>query len=250
MGGARGFGAAYKDLPQQVAAFDRALNGQPLGNCAPAVAGGAFDLGPKPLAAFWLGINRAATSDPNRVRSANGVLDAISQLSTTYGVMDFLVFDLPELGLWPGFGVADSTAAAQFNATLSSGLDVLETADPLLNITRFEVSALFDAVIAAPADYGFTGGLGPCRETWSVSSPFCTNPDQRIFYDSVHVSAPMHELIEAGSRNALAASAPDEGAPSVTVVPGPAGMPLLVLGLGVLAALARRAGVQKDLQTA
>lgn len=206
------------DLPAQRAAFDAA------------VSGGGLTLGARPLTAIWLG-----TNDGPRVPAATRIAEEIADLSADHGILDFLVLDLPDLGRWPvfsAFAAGTTASSAAFNATLSTALDALEAADPLLNLVRLSMEDFFDALLDDPAGFGFANGAAPCRASFDTRV-FCDDPETRVFYDPIHPTAAVHDLIAGEARLALSLA-------NQPAAEQPAAAPLMALAAAALGLFARR----------
>lgn len=194
------------------------------------VANPLFGFGPRPVLAIWIGANDVGAGNDMAAAAAR-VTAEVADLSVTYGIMDFLVPDLPDLGKWPGAlaGGPVASAAATFlselyNTALFAGLDALEAGTPGLQITRVRTADLFDAVLADPGGFGMPQGAAPCY----IEGVFlCTDPEDRVFFDPIHPSSTMHALIA--------------GAVEATVIPIPATLPLLAAAAAGLLLLRRRA---------
>ena len=213
--------------------------------------------GDDPLAAIWFGANDlfgalasgdggvVFTSITNAVASiSEGILD----LATNSGITDFVVFNLPDLGLtplynkvFPSASGAATDATDLFNFLLGNavtGLDAL----PDLDVTLFDVNALFDELVANPEAFGVGNAEDPCNYISSnpavqaaaasaaaaAGDPILCSGDEvrdRAFFDLVHPNGQVHaELARRFGAEV-----------EMTPVPLPAGAPLLVLGLGALA---------------
>lgn len=67
----------------------------------------------------------------------------------------------------------------------------------------FDANALFENFIAYPELYGLTNTTAPCIKPFEP--PFrCDNPDAYLFWDNVHPTAKMHEIIGNAVIDALA----------------------------------------------
>ena len=141
------------------------------------------------------------------------------------GVRDLVLFDLPDLGRIPNYAGTDAAPLATnvstaFNARLAMG-----SVDGL-NLRRFDVAGLFDALLDAPEAFGVSSSE-PCF----VTSPFpmlCDDPNDRAFFDLFHPSATIHARLA------------DEVRMIVAPIPLPAAGWLLLAGLAGLGAVRMR----------
>ena len=93
----------------------------------------------------------------------------------------------------------------------------------------FDTFAFLNAVVAAPAAYGFTDVDSACFQgSIILGGVACQNPSQYLFWDDSHPTARGHHLLGLAFADVL----------QEDVVPEPLTLVLGVLGVG--AALARR----------
>jgi phospholipase/lecithinase/hemolysin len=171
---------------------------------------------------------------PGSPGDANVVANAIANILTTIqilaaaGAQHFLVPNLANLASTPAFAggpLAEtlSNLSIAFNTNLAAQLALLDAAIAA-EITLFDTDALFEDVLANPGAYGFTNTTGSCVEAL-LSGGVC-NPDEWLFWDSVHPTAATHAILAREFRRALIAE--------------PGTLALLGLGLLVIGLVRRR----------
>ena len=158
---------------------------------------------------------------------------------------NFVVMTMPDLSTTPRFlGTAFAPAALaatnQFNARLAA--NVAELRDDGFEIIAFDLFGLQNDLLANAAALGITNTTEGCSESLTVfdqTSCALTGgvppvdlalADAFFFVDGVHPNRVVHAQAAEGFRAAVAAA----------VVPLPAGLPLLLAGLGAMAALRLR----------
>lgn len=145
------------------------------------------------------GSNDSLNTDEEIKTSIGNISEAITTLSIV-GATNFLVTDLPDLGLLPNaFNSPEpirndlSLLSKTYNENLAVSLQNLER-DFNLNITSFDINAFWNEVIATPDEFGFTVvNEAGCLIISTLD--MCDNPDEYAFWDSVHPSAASHRLI-------------------------------------------------------
>ena len=131
------------------------------------------------------------------------------------GARQFLVPNLPLLGLTPRFNGNTTTSAqyntrtTSFNNALDTMLDGLESGNPALNIFRFDVAGLFNQAIASPATFGLTNvtqaaapGLQPGASSYNTSQ-IAANAHQYLFWDDLHPTATVHAALAQAALDLL-----------------------------------------------
>jgi phospholipase/lecithinase/hemolysin len=135
------------------------------------------------------------------------VNEVIENLTTSIGSLaqggakNFLVFNLPNLGESPfgkrsGFSDQLNQLTQAHNQQLASAISNLRTSNPDLNIYSVDINTLFNTIRATPAKFGFKDVTNPCvTGNFQQVTNICDNPDDFLFFDSVHPSSRTHNLI-------------------------------------------------------
>ncbi|MFS0519155.1 SGNH/GDSL hydrolase family protein [Nostoc sp. UIC 10607] len=197
---------------------------------------------PNALYVIWAGTNDYLDyffgDIPNPTQAVNNLSVSVTSLAAV-GAKNFLVVNLPDLGKFPvtGGNNQDSSLLSTFtsahNSSLTANLNFLsQQLSPDINLIPLDVNSLFNTIIAAPEEFGFTNVTESCVGDLSVvpinvpKQPVACEPDKFLFWDQIHPTTSVHKLI-----GELAFSA---------VKPVPVSEPSAVLGmlaLGVLGAV-------------
>jgi len=133
--------------------------------------------------------------------ATENVRQAVTNLALA-GAEYIMVPNLSDLALTPesiagGPAMMERATAlsAAFNTALSGVLAGLDAALPIDLIT-LDVRSLFNSVVANPAQYGLTNINTPCF-TGAIDRPgtVCANPDEYLFWDSVHPTTVAHRIL-------------------------------------------------------
>ncbi len=161
---------------------------------------------PNALYIVWAGANDLFDGQLNMSIPVGNITGDIAQLYGD-GARQFLVMNLPKLGATPAYnGTAASRAdwnnrSLAFNSELNAGLTGLENSLAQISIERFDVAALFDQVLATPADLGLTNVTSPAAPglepgDWFYNSGnVVANPEEYLFWDEVHPTTTMHAAL-------------------------------------------------------
>lgn len=161
--------------------------------------------------------------------AADAVADNIRDIAALSGgdvFDDFLVLTLP-----------GGNGAEFYNAQLADNLLDLQAEG--LNIISLDTDSVFDEIIFdaafnGGAEFGVTSIFPPCTASLNEpGNPSCLDagidPNTIALNDSVHPNAVVQELLGTRAIETVAAT-----------IPLPAGLPLMLLGLGAMAGLRRR----------
>jgi outer membrane lipase/esterase len=142
--------------------------------------------------------------------ATGNIKQAVTNLALA-GAEYIMVPNLNDLGLIPKSlaGGAETMQRATslstaFNNALSGVLAGLEAAFPI-DLIPLDVSSLFSAAVSNPAQYGLTNINTPCFSGSSdTPGTVCANPDEYLFWDSVHPTAAAHKILGDFALAALA----------------------------------------------
>lgn len=209
VGGARARPEGIFDLASQVQLFLRDFGGS-----APSDA----------LYVVYLGSNdardalAALVTDPSGATSAmilqaalGAIRDNLLMLHAA-GARRFLVPNVPNLALVPAVRLQGPAAqaaaqwlATSFNDGLATLLNGLE-AGLGMDIARLDVFALLNEVVATPAAFGLTEVEAACITPNTRIHPYCTRPDNYLFWDGIHPTRAGHGILATRAGVALGVS--------------------------------------------
>ncbi|MDO5706731.1 MAG: SGNH/GDSL hydrolase family protein [Paracoccus sp. (in: a-proteobacteria)] len=224
--------------------------------------------GDRPLVSLLMGANdifdALGSSNPMQqatavARSAANAVTGAAQALSRHGVTDFLIANLPDIGVTPAYRAfqpalagAATAASAAFNDQLAANVAGLRRAG--LNVIEMDLFGLIRDVMADPASFGFGDVTTPCiYQSSGLASAFgqrqyCTaaQSKDRLFFDGVHPNYLAHQQMGDMALAALTANltrpvaTPRLMAANLAPVPLPAGAPLIVAAFGLLFAFRRR----------
>ncbi|HYN79126.1 MAG TPA: SGNH/GDSL hydrolase family protein [Lamprocystis sp. (in: g-proteobacteria)] len=188
------------------------------------------------LYVVWGGSNDTrdalVAQNPSLLDTAVDGLESIIRGLAAAGATNFLVPNVPDLGLTPeardggaALQFAATTFSALFNSELKAAIGDILTDLSGLTIDTLDVFGLLQEVVGPPLTMGFTDATNPCL-TFNTSGPgaYCSDPGTRFFWDAIHPTTAGHAAIAAAA---------------LQLIPEPA--TLALLGLIVLVGLGRRA---------
>lgn len=209
-------------LLDQLAFFQGATGGVVPSNALYVVFGGGNDAR---VAAFQRLTGDDAGSNNTIAQGVNNLTTIVNTLAAA-GAKNFLIPNIPNIGVTPEATRAGAIApaiftdvASQFNIQLNGALSGLAT-NPALNLIPVDTFGFLSSISASPESFGLTNGSDPCIDLTTV----CTNPEDFVFYDGIHITTATHAAFAQFAANQLnAANVPE---------------PSTLLGIGVLTLLA------------
>lgn len=164
----------------------------------------------------------AEGGDPVPVIEASlfSVVNMIGALALA-GAEDILLFNVPNLGVVPQVTLFDSfdpadlsllfaQTTAGYNALMAAALAQLlgdlAVAGIDLNLILADSYGLLTDVTANPGQYGFADGASSCLGFFP--QPPCADPDSYVFWDGIHPTVAMHQLIAQTAFEAIPVPGP------------------------------------------
>ena len=138
------------------------------------------------------------------IQSALGSLaDSVTQLYL-HGARRFLLLNVPDVGKTPAVRMLDQAypgiagfagfLSQGYNSGLAGVVQGLNLGLPGIDVRVLDVYAMLNAVVADPGTYGFLNATEAC--VTPNQPPFtCTRPDTYAFWDGIHPTKALHELV-------------------------------------------------------
>lgn len=198
---------------------------------------GAGGSDPDALYVVWAGGNDLRV----KIGPGSDPFEVISQSMAGYqgmllglieaGAEHVMVPNIPNLGRTPeamAAGVSEQATqlAWLWNSSLDGMLQELSM-ETSATIYAFDTFGFLESVFADAHTFGFTNLTEPCSSMEGNQQISCANPEQYIFWDSLHLTTAVHELLGAQSHKLILARTPAQ-------VPLPATVWLLLPGLLLL----------------
>ncbi|MEM9091058.1 MAG: SGNH/GDSL hydrolase family protein [Cyanobacteria bacterium P01_F01_bin.53] len=158
------------------------------------------------------------------------------------GAQHVLVANLPDLGFQPFAQQLNqidpqnstrlSSLSAEHNDLLQTKLSAL-SADSGAKITQLDLGGLFEEILANPDSFGFSDIANSCLANFQPGFVFegvCDNPDEFVFWDNVHPTEALHNLIAQHAIETLEQK--KDGTKEAQSVPEPSNILALLLFAG------------------
>ena len=153
------------------------------------------------------GRNDYSDDNPNSENVVNNIEEEIESLYDI-GARDFLVSNLSDLGKLPATPemLADTFSGytATHNELLEQTIDELNDTLTGANIVILDFDALFDNILENPSDYDLTNVTEPYLDPITLEPTVGADVDEYLFYDTVHPTAAVHEIVNDFTLNTLA----------------------------------------------
>lgn len=170
----------------------------------------------KTLFVVWGGANDLLSTFSQTVVVQAAIQQAFNvQRLIDAGARDILILNLPPLGAIPSlnmtpYSVPFTQATILYNQTLDAALAILRHGndDDDLSIKRLDIFNLFNQVIANPAAFSLA------NVTSSSQFNYVVNPDTYLFWDGLHPTTHVHNLIALSALTLLYPDACEAHAPS------------------------------------
>ena len=153
---------------------------------------------------IWAGTNDYLNGVTDSTKPINNLAIAVKSLSAV-GAKNIVVVNLPDLGKLPATRTSQRSNSLnnlikKHNSGLSASLNGLrQELRSNVNITYLDVNSLFNQFISTPKKLGFKNVTSPCLTKVSI----CDNPNEYLFWDTVHPTTAAHKLFATAAFEAL-----------------------------------------------
>ena len=155
-------------------------------------------------------------SDPSGATSQAILADALGAIAANVqtlslaGASEFIVMNGPDISLTPAvqlFGPLVVGAAQQlvagYNVGFTQTIDGLEAGLPGVQITRVDVAAILNEIVANPDQYQLVNTTDTCLRFDVTRQAICDHPNDYLFWDGVHPTRAGHRAIAKALRSAF-----------------------------------------------
>jgi phospholipase/lecithinase/hemolysin len=160
------------------------------------------------------------------------------------GGRNFLVPNLPMLGetpyvknelapLYPGIEATMNDLSLQFDSELAAALNGLQ-AKLGITIYQLDVNSVFRKILANPGDYGIADVSDQAKSgATGLPGTVVSDPNSYLFWDDVHPTAPIHQLIGQQALDLVSLSVPEPSS-------------IILVGLGIAGGAIHFRGRRKE----
>lgn len=155
------------------------------------------------LYVLWAGANDYLQGADDSTVPVSNITRAIDQLASM-GAAQILVANLPNLGQLPA--TSNSANSSQLsrlteahNLGLRRSLKSISQQHPEVKMITLDANLLYQEAISNPAKFGFTQVTRACLS----GSTACGNPEQFLFWDSIHPTTTGHQILADTAMAAL-----------------------------------------------
>ena len=147
--------------------------------------------------------------DPDEAQAAaigiigDAIAEEVAMIQLLYGqgARDFLIVNVPNIGLTPAVQLAGPEAvffggmlSAAFNDNLALALSGLR-ALPGIKITQLDIAGILNEVIASPREFGIRNTSSACLMFYVEEDAVCRKPGKYVFWDGIHPTAKVHRIV-------------------------------------------------------
>jgi len=118
------------------------------------------------------------------------------------GARNFLVANVPNLGLSPAVRMAGPEAAfaasllvGGYNDGLDSAIYNLGLALPGAKIRQLDIFGILNDITADPKAFGIRNVESACLTFFTTTDPVCRKPGKHLYWDGIHPTAKVHRIV-------------------------------------------------------
>ncbi len=180
--------------------------------------------------------NQTGSVDALASAAVNNIASGVSELAAL-GAKQFFVVNSTDLAALPLFEQY-SEEAAKFRDVINKSLPgQLDTLNKQLGVevALYDHVAISTRIRSNPVAYGFTNINDACRLLYTTAGlePGCSTPDNYYYYDEIHPTRRVHQIIGEDMANFLKTQ-------TTTTVPEPSTVVALISCMGMISLLRRK----------